>query len=135
MKLSDMQRDMNSVENGTWINGAYGNLNLKIASTDKKEYVEMLRKLMKPYSRNNAWKQIDDSKFENEIQNKCIAKHILLGWENLEDENGPVPYSEAKAYELLCNPEYREFRDLVVALAQEEEVFRKEAREELANKS
>jgi hypothetical protein len=78
-----------------------------------------------------------DEKFEKDIENKALAKHILLSWRNLEldESEGQVEYSEQKAYEILCNPEYREFRNLVKNLAEEEEVFRKQDREELSTKS
>jgi len=111
-------RNTKSAEDGVWITQVMGDLDLLIASTDKVKYKEMA-----------------DEKFEKDIQNKALAKHILLGWRNLQINKEDIPYSEEKAYEILCNPEYIEFRKLVISLAEEEEVFRKEALENLDNKS
>ena len=79
---------------------------------------------------------MSDEKFENEIQNKALARYILLGWRNLtDDDDNSIPYSEEKAYELLCDPENFDFRKIVVALSGEQEVFRKEVRDTVAEKS
>lgn len=136
MKLSKLKRDVKAAEAGVWITGAYGDLDILIASTDNRKYVEMLRTLIKPYSRNKAYMNMADDVFEKEIQNKALAKHVLLGWKNLQDDEGQdIPYSEQTAYDLLCDPENLEFRKIIIGLAEESEVFRKEVLEEVADKS
>lgn len=136
MKLSTVERNVEGAEKGVWIRGAYEDLDLLIASSDSRGYKKMLQKLMQPYTRNQAYKNMDDEVFENDIHNKCIAKHILLGWRNLTDADGKeIPYSEELAYEILCDPKYLTFRKLVVDLSNEEEVFKAEEKEEIANKS
>ena len=136
MKLSNMARNVEGAEKGVWITGAYEDLDLLIASTDSREYKDMLQKLMKPYTKNKAYLNMSDEKFENEIHNKCIAKHILLGWKNMvDDEGNEIPYSEKLAYEILCDPQFLTFRKLVTELAAEEEVFKAEVKEEIATKS
>lgn len=132
MKLSTIKKDVNAAEQGVWVNGVLGDLDVKVASAGNRKYIESLRNALKPYQRN--LKNIDDEVF-TEIQNKAIAKHILVDWRNLQDDEGnEIPYSEQKAYELLQDPENEEFRKLIVSLSEESEVFRKEALEGLAGK-
>lgn len=132
MKLSSIKRDTNAAENGVWINKVHQDLDVKIASAGNRKYIDALRAAMKPYQRNI--KSVSDDLFL-EIQNRCIAKHVLVDWRNLQDDNGvDIPYSYEKAYELLQDPENTDFRKLIVDLSEESEVFRKEALEELAGK-
>ena len=129
MKLSKIKRNTNAAENGAWVIGAIGNIDLLIAATGNEKYTELMRKLMKPYQRN--YKTMADSVFIN-MQNECLSKTILLGWRNMEaedstDENPKfIEYSQKTAYELLKDPENHVFRETVIALADEEEVFKKE---------
>lgn len=133
MKLSSIKTDVAAKESGVWIEGCYGDLDLKIASSTNRKAVEYMRKLMKPYERNlkdrsNEW-------FMENIQNPTYAKFVLIDWRNMQDDDGAdVPYSEGKALELLNDPEMEEFRKLVYSLADEFELFRKEAVDELAKK-
>lgn len=130
MKLSTIKKDVNAAEQGVWVNGVLGDLDVKVASAGNRKYIESLRNALKPYQRN--LKNIDDEVFA-EIQNKCVAKHVLLDWRNLQDDAGnDIPYSYEKAFELLNDPENEEFRKLVISLSEEAEVFRKEALESLA---
>jgi len=130
MKLSTVKRNTDSAENGVWITNVMGNLDLLIASTGNKKYVDMLRHVTKPYQR--TIKTMGDD-FLKELMNKCIAKTVLLGWRNMESEVDGEPdieYSYDAAYAILQDPENHEFREVVLSLAEEEEVFRKEAVEE-----
>lgn len=132
MKLSKIKRDVSASESGVWVNKVVDDLDIKIASTGSRKYTDILQQLMKPYQRN--YKSLSNEFFAD-LQNKCIAKTILLDWRNLQDDNGTdIPYSETKAYELLSDPENSDLRELIINLASEAEVFRKEALQELAGK-
>lgn len=132
MKLSSIKRDTNAAETGVWINKVYQDLDLKIASAGNRKYLDMLRQLMKPYQRN--YKTMADEIFV-EIQNRAIAKHVLVDWRNLQDDLGnDIAYTPEKAFELLQDAENSDFRKLVVDLSEEAELFRKEALEELVGK-
>lgn len=133
MKISKIKRDTNAVDAGVWVNKVIDDLDIKVASTDSRKYTDALRLALKPYQRNI--KNMNNDQFA-EIQNKIAAKHLLLDWENMEDDTGTnVPYSSAKALEYLSDPEMADFRELVFSLASEQELFRKEALAELATKS
>ena len=133
MKLSKIKRDVNAVDSGVWVNKVIDDLDIKVASTDSRKYTDALRVSLKPYQR--TLKNMSNDQFI-EIQNKVAAKHLLLDWHNMTDENDqPIPYSSEKALELLNDPEMADFRELIMSLASEQELFRKEALQELATKS
>ena len=130
MKLSTVKRNTESAETGVWVTNAMGDLDLLIASIGNKKYTSMLRHITKPYQR--TIKTMGDD-FLKELMNQCLAKTVLLGWRNMESEvegEPNVEYSSKVAYDLLQDPENHEFREVVLALAEEEEVFRKESVEE-----
>lgn len=133
MKLSSVKRDTKLAEKGVWVTNAIGDMDILIAATGNKRYTEMLRHLTKPYKRTISTLGDD---FLKDLQNQCIAKTVLLGWKNMEAENSTkeapvyVEYTSDVAYDLLKDPENHEFREMVLALAEEEEVFRKESVED-----
>jgi hypothetical protein len=73
-----------------------------------------------------------DKKEERRHTDWVFANTILLGWKNLQIDGEDVPYSVEKAFELLQNDEYVEFRLFVLTKAQSLASFRKEALAEAA---
>jgi len=133
MKISKIKRDTNAVVDGIWVTRVIDDLDVKVASTDSRKYTDSLRVALKPYQR--TLKNMENDQFA-QIQNKCIAKHILLDWKNLVGDDGvEIPYSSEKALELLNDPEMADFRETILNLSSEQELFRKEALAELATKS
>ncbi len=60
----------------------------------------------------------------DEITTRCLAETILLGWANLDDDDGnPIPYSPEKAYEILQDPANDPLRQFVVEAASDREAF------------
>jgi len=135
MKLSSKKRSVDLAENGVWITKAFYEIDLLIGAADNKNFTRRIRELMKPYTRNQTYKTMSDEVFE-ELQDKARSETVLLGWRNMESEDSTeenqkyLEYSPSEAYKALRDPENIEFRKQVLALAEEEEVFRKEAVEE-----
>lgn len=133
MKISKIKKDVNAVDAGVWVNKCFDDLDVKVASTDSRKYTDALRVALKPYQR--TLKNMSNEQFA-EIQNKIAAKYLLLDWRGLQDDEGnEILYSPEKALELLNDPEMADFRELIMSLASEQELFRKEALAELATKS
>lgn len=134
-KLSKIKRDTNLAEQGVWVNNVLDDVCVKVAAMNNKKYTEEIQRLMKPHQRSYR----NNPSFNDiflDLQNKAMAKAVLLDWKNVENEDGtPLLYSETAAYNLLKDPENKEFRDLVISLSEENEVFRKEVQEDLADKS
>lgn len=133
MKISKIKKDVAAVDAGVWVNKCFDDLDVKVASIDSRKYTDALRVALKPYQR--TLKNMSNEQFA-EIQNKIAAKYLLLDWRNLiGDDDQPIPYSPEKALELLNDPEMADFRELILNLSSESELFRKEALAELATKS
>ena len=65
-------------------------------------------------------------KVERETLLPAIAKHLLLGWENIDDEKGnPIPYSYESALKILSTPELYHLCDYVRVQAEIISNFRK----------
>ena len=75
-------------------------------------------------------KTMPDETF-NTLYIEAIAETVLVGWEGLQDDDGTlIPYSKEKAVEILSNPEYEDFKKLVLDLADEQAVFSAEVTED-----
>ena len=113
-------------EEGVWQD--FGDdLKCKIARMGNKNYQKEFQKLSKPYKKQIRRGTLNDAKAE-EILIKTMAKAILLGWEGLEEDGNPVPYSEKNAIHILT--EYKDFRDLIGDYADDLEAYKIEEDEE-----
>jgi hypothetical protein len=134
-KLSKIKRDTNLAEQGVWVRNVLDDIGVKVAANNNKKYTDEIQRLMKPHARSYK----NNPSFNDifiDIQNKAMAKAVLLDWENIENEDGTkLEYSETAAYNQLKDPENKEFRDLIISLSEENEVFRKEVIEEVVDKS
>lgn len=130
--ISKLAVDPQKEKDGVWFDGPNG-LRLRVARLSNPEYQEAIQKLGRPYMRqirNNTIAAAD----LNRITVKALAKHILLDWENLLDENDEVvPYSVAKAEEYLRR--YPEFVQMVEDYAQGLDAFQADAQEDAEGNS
>ena len=107
--------DLDKVENGYWDKDFQPGLDLRIARAGSKRYQEMYQRLV---DEAQAAKAMDgggdlDPDVGEEIIVKCIAHTILVGWRNLKYKGEMLDYSPEKAFEILSEPEMREFRERV----------------------
>ena len=133
MKLASFKTNLVAAEEGTWVDVGDG-FRIKLARSGNSKAQDLLEKLLKPhrFALQNNTIHIDVLK---EINNKVLAQTVVLGWDGLIDDEGkPVPFSPSIAYDLLQNPQYRDFRDMVQKLADEPELFRNEAVADIGKK-
>lgn len=134
MKLSKFKQDVVSAEDGTMVDMGDG-LVVTVARIGNKKYNESIKKQTAPHQRQIRNKNLPDEVFET-IMNHAIADAVLIGWDGLQDENGVnIPYSKEKAFEIMSNPAYKDFKDSIVDLANEFEAFRAAEVAETATKS
>ena len=132
-KLSQFKQDITKSEEGVKVDLGDG-LTVIVARIGNKRYQDFIRKATKPYQQAIRNKTLADSVFEK-IMNEAMADSILLGWEGMEDDQGEViKYSKEKALEILSDPAYADFKQLVSDLANEQETFRSEAIQETVGK-
>lgn len=112
-KLSLIKTDDNLENKGQWFDWELG-VQLKIARAGNRAFDTMMQELSKPHIQKNRDGNMDDETSE-EILKKCIAKTILLGWKNIEDDDGkPLKYSAKNALELLQDEGLRDLYKFVL---------------------
>jgi len=104
---------------GRWVEEIEG-LRLKIARLNNPPYKAYIRKNGRRISKANGRMDFDAA---DEIAKKAFSKFILLGWENLQDDEGnDIPYSSEKALELMT--EYDEFYSMITEHASNAEAYK-----------
>ena len=130
MKFSQFATDLSLEEDGVWIDIGDG-ARLKIARIGNPRYKEALRAKLKPYRSKAAQAALSDEQWLH-INCEVEAKTILLDWEGWEQDNGKkATYSEKAAYQMLHG--LKDFRAMVLRLAEEQATFALVADEEAGN--
>lgn len=104
---------------GVWVDLGDG-LKVRVAHMKNPRYQEALERLLKPHRVAMKTNTLPDDVVEAAVV-EAMAEAILLDWQGDE-----VAYSKAAAVSYLGNPETREFRDVIAALAKDFELFRAE---------
>ena len=124
MDLNRFKADTALEDEGVWttVDAASG-CRLKIARIGNRRYRETMARRLKPYRRALRAGTLEDQVTEK-ITAEVLAETVLLDWQGLEREGNPVTYSGAAAAAILADPAYKDFRDLVVELASDQEAYR-----------
>lgn len=102
---------------------------LVIARFNNPEFRKYRNKLIEPYQTAARRGEITDEE-ASDVLNKALSKHVLLGWKGLKIEGKEIEYSEEKAYQLFSDPQFRQFREIVMQESQTLENFKLEKIEE-----
>jgi hypothetical protein len=128
-KLTDIMTDVKKAEGGVWFPYDAG-IELLIASTKTPEFRKARAKLLKPFERRIRSKSMSSEEVINALK-PAYAKHVLVGWRNLEDDKSkPLVYSYEKALEFFNNPALSAFFDFVLECADDDSRFRVESIED-----
>lgn len=131
MKLSDFATNKELEVNGVW-HDLGDKTRVLVARAGNKKYTEALRSRMEKYQNRLARRDKTMEPIAEKILTECMAKYILLGWENLEDENKKIiPYSVEKAIEILSDEKYKDFRDLIELLSNDMASYQEKKKEEI----
>lgn len=127
-RLSQISVSQAKVKDGRWVEYDMG-IRLKIGSQMSIGYRNARDKVMKPHM-----KRVRRGASTEEIlrlQVPAVAQHILVGWENIEDDSGnPIPYTAEAAAEILSDPRYRDIYDFVLQESSDLDSYREEISEE-----
>lgn len=107
VKLSDVLTDDTAAREGVWIDWVHG-IRLKVAQAGGPKYDAAYHKQVLPGLAKLPAKRRTGAAVM-EASRDLVARHCLIGWEHLEDEDGnTIPYSPEKAVELcrLSTPLY-----------------------------
>lgn len=123
LKFAEYKSDEKLETEGVWFDIEEG-ARVLVAFAGNTNYNKLNQKLVTPYQ---GFRRLPEDKAD-EILVKLLSETILLGWENILDEdNKPIPYSKENAKKLL--QESRWLRDRVSACATQEQRFRAEVKE------
>lgn len=101
---------------------------VQVRPIDNDDALKFRRKLEKAYLANKrAGTEIPDSVSED-ILNKTLAKHVLVGWRGVldPDTKQDLPFSEANALKILANKRLRRFRGDIITAAVTQQTFQAE---------
>lgn len=117
---------------GTW-RDLQGGARLLLARAGNDRYNKKLNELYTLHQEKLTGKTPEADKLNKDLMNEVLATTILVGWENLSYKRQPIQYSVENAKMLLS---HGEFRDKVVAMAQDVEAYRAKLEDEqLGNSS
>jgi hypothetical protein len=122
-KLSQIRSDLELESKGVWVTYSL-DIEYLIGRQSTPAYKSYLRALSKPF-RNRLQGSDPDETLLIGLINKALARHVFLGWRNLEQEDGkPLVYSEKEALKILEAPEYHNTREFVLDVSNREDLFR-----------
>jgi len=133
-KLSQLMTDPTKNEQGIWVDYDDG-MRLRVCSTSKRAYEEARESLLRPHRRRIRDDRMSPSEIA-EVIKPAVARHLLVDWEGLEDEDGnEIPYTPEKALELFNNPLLEDLYVTVMEVAGKAGAFRRDSLEESAKNS
>jgi len=129
VKLNRIRQDLDRAGKGVWC-PYVEDVELLIGGSSQQEYANYIRRATKPYQNLIRRDQMPDDKAQ-EIMVRGAARYLLLGWKNLQDDNGEdIPYSEDKAHELLSDPRLRDLYRFVTDMSNENSLFAEDQEED-----
>lgn len=115
--------DLNKANSGVLFQYHAG-ITLRIARFDNGAYKEHVRKAMKPHTHAIQHDMLPEGVAEK-IAKEAAAKHILVGWESVTDDNGNiVEYSPERALAYFNDPKLADFFKDVTAFSRQLERYR-----------
>lgn len=120
-KISRLKADPQREVEGVWVD-VYDGLRLRVARLTNPHFREAVRKQGRKHQLSMRRGLVDDAQLDD-ITRVAVAKYVLLGWENLVDDNDkPIPYSPEKALEIF--KESPDFYDMVIEYANDITLFK-----------
>ena len=131
-KLSAIRADTKKETEGIWVEYEVG-IMLLIARAGNPKFSKLVTKLSKPHLKVLRSKNADTSDLFEKITKEACASTILIGWKNIEEEDGStVKYSAEKALEYFNDPALHDFYQFVMMSSGDREEYRLEIAEESA---
>lgn len=92
MKLSAYKTDRKREIEGRWVSGSRGG-QYRVARISNPKYKAYRDRLLKPHRRSIDADSMDPEKLR-ELLARAVARHILLDWKDVEDDDGkPIVYT------------------------------------------
>lgn len=98
---------------------------ITIARFNNPAFRRMQERISEPYQKAVGRGKISDRQ-AGKILSRCMAKHIVKGWEGLTLDGEDILYSEEKCLELFLDPSLNDFKEQILLESQRIENFREE---------
>lgn len=109
VKLSAITIDTKRQEEGVWVRLRLG-FRALIASRDSPAFATAVQEAQRL--------EPDSEDRRGALISRAMARHLLLGWEEIEDESGAtIPYSFERALDYMTKPEFVDIREEVLAVS------------------
>ena len=133
MDLNNFATNVELSEEGVWC-PVDAVTEIRVARYGNRKFQRLLQKLSAPYKVQMERQMMKDDVAEA-VFIEALATAILVDWRGMTENGEPLPYSKENAIAVLSNPKLKDFRDLVVSLSQDAEMFRDEEVSEAKEKS
>jgi len=130
MDLGNYYIDAERSITGTWVEVDADGTALLIGRAAGISYMTHFRSLMTDDYIARERKGEDMQAEQESILTQSLADCVLLGWKGLTIDGEDVKYSKEKAFEILSDPNYTSFRDLVAAHGVNNENFKRKVEED-----
>lgn len=118
--------DLESIKNGVWCDLQDG-IRVRLRPYMNKEFVALLEKLRAPYKAQIRQGKMDE-KIGVELAVKALCQEIITDWSGVyyveDGEQKEVPYDSEFAYSILSKPEYVQLTDKIIALSQQQDMYK-----------
>lgn len=120
--FSKYKTDADKERDGVWV-PLDGESRIRIARTNNPLYREAMVRKMNRYKMAAKSKVIPEDAWLD-IVNELVAETILVDWEGITEKGQPLPYSVENAKRVLT--ELKDFREMVLSIADNMENFKEE---------
>ena len=119
MRLNDLKIDHAAIEQGQW-RPAVGlpGIEFKVRGADNLDWRRLNAKLLSELPREKQLAPTLDPADEDVITGMLLHNTVLLDWRGFKNDAGaPEPYDAAAAERMLTDPNFKRFRNSVLATA------------------
>ena len=102
---------------------------IKIARADNVKYQRAISKKIQPLIMKRGRKALDPM-VRQKAEAESLYETVILDWRNLQYDGKPFPFSLENVIKLWIDVEFSAFKDRIVMLINDEEMFRAEIEEE-----
>lgn len=130
-RLRSIASDLDLETGGRWLDWRCG-IRLLVARWGNRTFNDALEELRAPHIEAIREGTLDEETKEK-ILAGAMARGILKGWENVEDDDDqPMPYTVEEGERVLLAPEFHDLREDVMTYSMDAEKYRARAQEEAA---
>lgn len=91
---------------------------------------------LSPPERRRISEKLDEGDMSADFMREAVARFILVGWSNLDDDDGnPIPYTYDQSLKICVEPEYDIVFQEICNFARDVSKYRQTAVEEIAGNS